>query len=103
VVHRVDTVVTVKATNGQHLLTQAGTYYVYAQTSGKSGGSGSPSTNDTNKGYHDLTSSYVTVFQQYEDTGPYTANYVQWQLRTARQLGLVLKQVVLGLTRRLIV
>ena len=64
------------------LLTQAGTYYVYAQTSGKSGGSGSPSTNDTNKGYHDLTSSYVTVFQQYEDTGPYTANYVQWQLRT---------------------
>ena len=64
------------------LLTQAGTYYVYAQTSGKSGGSGSPSTNDTNKGYHDLTSSYVTVFLQYEDTGPYTANYVQWQLRT---------------------
>ena len=52
------------------LLTQAGTYYVYAQTSGKSGGSGSPSTNDTNKGYHDLTSSYVTVFLQYEDTGP---------------------------------
>ena len=64
------------------LLTQAGTYYVYAQTSGKSGGSGSPSTNDTNKGYHDLTSSYVTVFLQYQDTGPYTANYVQWQLRT---------------------
>ncbi len=65
------------------LLTQAGTYYVYAQTSGKSGGSGSPTTNDTNKGYYDLTTSYVTVFQQYEDTGPYTANYVQWQLRTA--------------------
>ena len=65
------------------LLSQAGTYYVYAQSSGKSGGSGSPSVNDTNKGYHDLTTSYVTVFQQYEDTGPYTANYVLWQLRTA--------------------
>ena len=65
------------------LLTQAGTYYVYAQTAGKSGGSGSPSTNlTTTAGYHDLTSSYLTVFQQYEDTGPYTANYVQWQLRT---------------------
>lgn len=64
------------------LLTQAGTYYVYAQSSGKSGGSGSPSTNDTNKGYHDLTTSYVSVFQQYEDTGPYTANYVTWQLQT---------------------
>ena len=65
------------------LLTQVGTYYVYAQTAGKSGGSGSPTTNlTTTAGYHDLTSSYVTVFQQYEDTGPYTANYVQWQLRT---------------------
>jgi hypothetical protein len=72
-----------KGNEWANLLTQAGTYYVYAQTSGKSGGSGSPSTNDTNKGYHDLTTSYVTVFQQYEDTGPYTANYVQWQLRTA--------------------
>jgi hypothetical protein len=72
-----------KGNEWANLLTAAGTYYVYAQTSGKSGGSGSPSTNDTNKGYHDLTTSYVTVFQQYEDTGPYTANYVQWQLRTA--------------------
>ena len=65
------------------LLTQAGTYYVNSQTSGKSGGSGSPSVNNTNYGYYDLTTSYVTVFQQYEDTGPYTANYVLWQLRTA--------------------
>jgi len=65
------------------LLTQAGTYYVYAQTAGKSGGSGSPTTNLTSTaGYHDLTSSYLTVFQQYEDTGPYTASYVLWQLRT---------------------
>jgi hypothetical protein len=72
-----------KGNEWANLLTQAGTYYVYAQSSGKSGGSGSPSTNDGNKGYHDLTSSYVTVFQQYEDTGPYTTNYVLWQLRTA--------------------
>ena len=65
------------------LLTAAGTYYVNAQTSGKSGGSGTPTVNDTNKGYHDLTATYATVFQQYEDTGPYTANYVAWQLRSA--------------------
>ena len=71
-----------KGNEWANLLTAAGTYYVNAQDSGKSGGSGTPSTNDTDKGYHDLTSSYVTVFQQYEDTGPYTANYVQWQLRT---------------------
>jgi len=72
-----------KANNWNTLLEQAGTYYVYAQSSGKSGGSGTPTTNDTNKGYYDLTTSYVTVFLQYEDTGPYTANYVRWQLRTA--------------------
>jgi hypothetical protein len=71
-----------KGNNWATLLTQAGTYYVNAQSSGKSGGSGTASTNDTDKGYHDLTSTYVTVFQQYEDTGPYTANYVRWQLRT---------------------
>jgi hypothetical protein len=72
-----------KGNEWANLLTAAGTYYVYAQTSGKSGGSGSPSTNNTDLGYYDLTATYATAFQQYEDTGPYTANYVQWQLRTA--------------------
>lgn len=72
-----------KGNEWANLLTAAGTYYVYAQTSGKSGGSGSPSVNNTNYGYHDLTATYTTVFQQYEDTGPYTANYVAWQLRSA--------------------
>jgi len=71
-----------KGNNWASLLTAAGTYYITAQSSGKSGGSGSTDTNDTDKGYHDLTSSYVTVFKQFEDTGPYTANFVQWQLRT---------------------
>lgn len=72
-----------KGNEWANLLTQAGTYYVNSQTSGKSGGSGSPTTNNTNYGYYDLTTSYVTVFLQYEDTGPYTANYVYWQLRSA--------------------
>jgi len=72
-----------KGNEWANLLTAAGTYYVYAQTAGKSGGSGSTDTNlTTTAGYHDLTSSYLTVFKQFEDTGPYTANYVQWQLRT---------------------
>lgn len=72
-----------KGNQWANLLTQAGTYQVTGQTGGKSGGSGSASTNlTTTAGYHDLTSSYLTVFQQYEDTGPYTANYVRWQLRT---------------------
>ena len=57
-----------------------GTYYIYAQTSGKSGGSGTANINDTNAGWHDLTGSYVTVFRQYEDTGPYTANRIDLNL-----------------------
>ena len=72
-----------KGNQWANLLTEVGTYYVYAQSSGKSGGSGTTHTNNTNYGYYDLTTSYVTVFQQYEDTGPYTANFVQWQLRSA--------------------
>jgi len=65
------------------LLTAAGTYQVTAQASGKSGGSGSATTNNTNYGYYDLTTSYVTVFKQLEDTSPYTANFVQWQLKSS--------------------
>ena len=50
--------------------------------------------NNTNLGWHDLTSSYVTVHSiQYEDTGPYTANYVQWQLQTTKTLVQVFKQI----------
>lgn len=71
-----------KGNEWANLLTAAGTYQVTAQASGKSGGSGSADTNQTNFGYYDLTSSYQTAFKQFEDTGPYTANFVQWQLRT---------------------
>ena len=72
-----------KGNEWANLLTAAGTYQVTAQASGKSGGSGSPATNETDKGYYDLTSSYVTVFKQLEDTSPYTANFVQWQLKSS--------------------
>jgi|MDTC01.2.fsa_nt_gb hypothetical protein len=72
-----------KADNWATLLTAAGTYQVTAQAGAKSGGSGSADTLlTTTAGYHDLTSTYATVFKQFEDTGPYTASFVQWQLRT---------------------
>lgn len=69
-----------KANAWNDLAGECGTYYVYAQSSGKSGGSGSAGTNNTNAGWHDLSGSYVTYFQQYEDTGPYTASNIQLQL-----------------------
>ena len=69
-----------KANEWNNLAAACGTYYIYAQSSGKSGGSGSPNVNLTNYGWHDLTGSYVVAFRQYEDTGPYTANYIQLEL-----------------------
>jgi len=69
-----------KANEWNNLAAACGTYYIYAQSSGKSGGSGTPNTNNTNLGWHDLTGSYQNAFVQYEDTGPYTANYIQLQL-----------------------
>jgi hypothetical protein len=69
-----------KANAWNSLASECGNYYIYAQSSGKSGGSGSTNINDTNKGWHDLSGSYQTVFRQYEDTGPYTANYIQLDL-----------------------
>ena len=71
-----------KGNEWANLLTAAGTYQVLAQTSGKSGGSGSADTNSTNSGYHDLTATYATAFKQFEDSSPYTSSFVQWQLRT---------------------
>ena len=71
--------------NGWNTLlnSEVGTYYIYAQSSGKSGGSGSPATNNTNRGWHDLTGSYQTAFKQLNAAGSYaayTSNYVQLDL-----------------------
>jgi hypothetical protein len=66
-----------KANEWNTLASNCGTFYITAQGSGKSGGGGSASTNNTNAGWHDMTGAYVTYFQQYEDTGPYTASNIQ--------------------------
>ena len=70
-----------KYDNWDSLATAMGTYQIIAQSSGKSGGSGGTSTNNTNLGWHDLTSSFQVALKQYEDTGPYTANYIQFEIR----------------------
>lgn len=69
-----------KANNWNALASNCGTYQIVAQSSGKSGGGGSANINDTNKGWHDLTGSYQTVFRQYEDSAPYTASYIMLEL-----------------------
>ena len=61
------------------LASQTGTYYIYNTTGGKSGGSGSPTTNLTTTGFWDLGTGTTTMFKQVADTSPYTANYIQLQ------------------------
>ena len=69
-----------KANQWNNLAGECGNYYINAQDSGKSGGSGSANINLTNLGWHDLTGSYQMAFRQYEDTGPYTANFISLEL-----------------------
>src|SRR6056300_176173 len=54
-----------KANEWNNLAAACGNYYINAQSSGKSGGSGTPNVNLTNYGWHDLTGAYVVAFRQY--------------------------------------
>lgn len=69
-----------KANQWNTLASNCGNYYINAQTSGKSGGGGSAATNETNKGFHDLTTSFQTVFKQ-NVASSYTANFIDLQLK----------------------
>ncbi len=65
-----------KYDNWAALATACGTYQIFGQSSGKTGGSGSATTNNTNSGYYDLSTSPTVIFKQMEDTSPYTASYI---------------------------
>jgi hypothetical protein len=67
-----------KANEWNNLASEVGTYYMYNTTSGKSGGSGTPNTNNTNAGYWDSPNGLV--FRQYENTGPYTSNRIDFSI-----------------------
>ena len=63
------------------LAAACGTFYLYAQSSGKSGGSGTATTNLTGSGYHDLTNGGTVFFKQFVSSsnysGIYTASYIE--------------------------
>lgn len=69
---------TVVMSNGYTNSTIAGTSYNAGAT--KIGGSGS-ATIATGTGYQDLTTSNQQIFLQYSPTAPYTANYIQVNVR----------------------
>ena len=59
-----------------NLATECGTYTLFGRTSGKVGGGGSTPV-QTTTGFDGLTSTPTSIFKQLENTGPYTANYIQ--------------------------
>ena len=64
--------------NGWAAVTAAcGTYQLFGKSSGKTGGSGNININQTAKGFHNLSSSELTVFKQFDATSSYTANHIQ--------------------------
>ncbi len=73
---------TTRNTGWANLLTACGTIVFGAQGTTKSGGSGSPTTLASTIGYHDLTTSDQTIFQQYDTTAAYTSNYYKIAVRT---------------------
>jgi hypothetical protein len=72
-----------KSTDWDALLAACGTVRVNAQTSQKVGGSGTPSVNNTNLGFYDLTTSNQTILQQFSTTatGGYNLNNAVFQSR----------------------
>jgi hypothetical protein len=67
-------------TGGTATQTIAGTNYTGTT---RIGGTGTPTVLATATGWYDLTTSDVTVYQQFADTAPYTGNFIRHNLRTA--------------------
>lgn len=72
-----------KSTDWDALLTACGVVRINAQSSQKVGGSGTPTVNNTNLGFYDLTTSDQTILQQYSTTatGGYNTNFATFQAR----------------------
>jgi len=77
-----------KNSNWATLATACGTIVMDAQTTAKSGGSGTTSTLATTTGYYDLSTSNTVLFKQFVDSGAqygssYTANFIQVEAKVS--------------------
>lgn len=72
-----------KSTDWDALLAACGDVRVRAQVSAKVGGSGTPSVNNTNLGFYDLTTSYQKIIEQYSTTatGGYNLNFATFEAK----------------------
>ena len=71
-----------KNTEWSNLATACGTVVFAVQGTTKDGGSGSTNILATTIGYQDLTTSYQSIFKQFEGDNPYTANYILVEILT---------------------
>ena len=71
-----------KNTEWANLATACGTVVFAVQGTTKSGGSGSTNILATTIGYQDMTTSYQSIFKQFEGDNPYTANYILVEVKT---------------------
>ena len=66
-----------KYDNWESLASDCGTYTLFGRTSGKVDGGGAGAVTQTTTGFDGLTGTPASIFKQLEDTGPYTANYIE--------------------------
>lgn len=72
-----------KSTDWDNLLAACGDVRIRAQVSAKVGGSGTPSVNNTNLGFYDLTTAYQKIIEQFSTTatGGYNLNYATFEAK----------------------
>lgn len=72
-----------KSTDWDALLAACGDVRIRAQVSAKVGGSGTPSVNNTNLGFYDLTTAYQKIIEQYSTTatGGYNLNFATFEAK----------------------
>jgi hypothetical protein len=66
-----------KYDNWESLASDCGTYTLFGRTSGKVDGGGAGTVTQMTTGFDGLTGTPASIFKQLEDTGPYTANYIE--------------------------
>lgn len=71
-----------KNTEWTDLCNDSGTIIFGASTISATGQSGTNNILTTSTGYHDLSTGNTTIFKKYQDSSPYTSNYIQIAAKT---------------------
>ena len=84
----------VKQVNWDTLLAAVGNFDIGAQASTRSGSGETLTTDGTTNGFHDLDTNYTVLIKLSDDTGPYTANYVEISAKLNAAVGTAVTMTV---------